>query len=131
MEPVKNPFHSFETDKVRHFLLTWTPRAIVVGFGAYYGLGIAYATGLMAAIDKIAIVILKNSVGYAGIGALMPTVQWYTNLGARIAIGAGAAVTYDLTFKTIHFTYTKILSPSLRQPIPMTSVHEKVGSLRV
>jgi len=88
-------------EKVANFVIKWTPRAIVVTIGGYYGLGIAYELGLMALIDQVAIQAIKHVVGYAGIGALMPTVQWYSAWGARIAIGLGAGVIYDLAEKGI------------------------------
>ena len=84
------------TEKITGFLFTWTPRAIAVAVGGYYGLGIAYELGLMAMIDRIAIQIIKHFFGYAGIGALMPTVQWYSAWAARIAIGLATGLLYDL-----------------------------------
>ena len=78
------------------FLLKWTPRALVVACGAYYGLGVAYEIGLMAAIDRVAIQILKQWVGYIGIGALMPTVQWYSALAVRCCMSATAALLYNV-----------------------------------
>lgn len=83
-------------DWVAEAVLTWTPRIIVAAVAGYYSLGIAYETGLMAEIDKIAIQILKNWVGYAGLGALMPTFQWYSAWAVRFIAGAVAGLLYDL-----------------------------------
>ena len=81
---------------MKTFLIKWTPRAAAALIGGYYGLGIAYDLGLMALIDKVAIQILKHWVGYAGVGALMPTVQWYSAWSVRIVLGVGAELIYDL-----------------------------------
>ena len=82
-------------------LLKWTPRAIAVAFGAYYGLGIAYDLGLMAILDRFAIHILKQTVGYAGLGALMPTFQWYMAISVRCFFGLIAGLSYDLIARAI------------------------------
>ena len=87
------------------FWLKWTPRALAIGFGAYYGLGVAYDLGLMAGIDRIAMDILKQSVGYVGIGALMPTIQWYTAVGVRIVMAAMAGMLYDLSERIATYVY--------------------------
>lgn len=99
---------------VRSFLVKWTPRAAAVLIGSYYGLGIAYDLGLMALIDKVAIQILKHWVGYAGVGALMPTVQWYSALSVRIVLGVGAGFLYDLAAKTIAYSLSHIRLLSTR-----------------
>ena len=74
----------------------WTPRAIAVAVGGYYGLGIAYDWGLMALVDRVAIEVIKHFAGYAGIGAFMPTVQWHAAWVVRVFIGVSAGVIYDL-----------------------------------
>lgn len=66
----------------------WTPQLIVGGFVGYYSLGFAYEKGVMAGIDQIAIKILKPKVGYVGLGAVMPTVQWYAAWGVRVTSAA-------------------------------------------
>ncbi len=93
-------------EQMSDFFIKWTPRVIAVGIGGYYGLGIAYELGIMALIDKVAIQIIGHFFGYAGIGALMPTVQWYSAWGVRIVIGLGAGFLYDLAEKcTCCFLY--------------------------
>lgn len=82
---------------IKEFIIKWTPRAAAVAIGGYYGLGIAYEWGLMASIDQFAIQVIKHFAGYAGVGALMPTAQWYAALGVRVTIGIVAGVIYDLT----------------------------------
>jgi hypothetical protein len=94
-------------DQAVQFLLTWTPRLLVVAFAGYYGLGFAYEMGIMAEIDKIAIPIIKSWVGYAGLGAAMPTFQWYSAWGVRMAIAACAGIVYDLSERiTLFFINT-------------------------
>lgn len=83
--------------QMAHFFFKWTPRVLVAAISGYYCLGYAYEKGLMAAIDKVAISILKSSVGYAGLGAMMPTFQWYSAWGVRMTCATAAGVTYDLT----------------------------------
>lgn len=83
-------------EQAASFVIKWGPRAIAVAVGGYYGLGIAYELGLMALIDQVAIQIIKHFLGYAGIGALMPTVQWYGAWAVQIAIGLGTGLLYDL-----------------------------------
>ena len=99
------------SEQVSDFFIKWTPRAIAVAVGGYYGLGIAYELGLMALIDKIAIQIIGHFLGYAGIGALMPTVQWYSAWGVRIGIGLGAGLLYDLAERSAHCFYLWFTSP--------------------
>jgi hypothetical protein len=78
------------------FALRWTPRAIVAGLGGYYSLGIAYDRGIMAAIDRIAIPVLRKTMGHVGMGAVMPTFQWYSAWGVRFISALGAGLLYDL-----------------------------------
>ena len=82
--------------EVSSFLIKWTPRAIAVAIGGYYGLGIAYEWGLMALIDRVAILVIKHYFGYAGLGALMPTAQWYSAWAVRVVVGLTAGLLYDL-----------------------------------
>jgi hypothetical protein len=93
---------------ITDFFLKWTPRAIAATVGGYYGLGIAYELGLMALIDQVAIQILKNIVGYAGIGALMPTVQWYTASAMQVIIGIGSGFLYDLAERCAKYVYAQM-----------------------
>lgn len=76
--------------------LEWTPRVVVGVVGGYYGLGAAYAYGVMAAIDRIAIAILLPKVGWVGIGALMPLIQWYGAWGVRIGCVILSEVAYHV-----------------------------------
>ncbi len=87
------------------FLLKWAPRALAIGCGGYFGLGVAYELGLMAAIDRVAISILKQWVGYIGIGALMPTVQWYSALAVRCGMAAAAALIYNIVERICQVSY--------------------------
>ncbi|MBX7067140.1 MAG: hypothetical protein K1X28_07910 [Parachlamydiales bacterium] len=93
---------------VTDFLLKWTPRAVAVAIGGYYGLGIAYEMGLMAAIDQFAIQVIKNFGGYVGIGALMPTVQWYSAWAVRIVMGIASGILYDLAERAVQCFYLQI-----------------------
>lgn len=79
----------------KNLLVKWTPRTIASLLGGYYGLGVAYDLGLMALIDQIAIRFIKHFFGYGGIGALMPTVQWYSAWGVRLVLGITSAISYD------------------------------------
>jgi hypothetical protein len=95
------------------FILKWTPRTIVAGFAGYYSLGVAYEMGVMAAIDRIAIRILRHFMGYAGIGAFMPTFQWYSAWSVRIVSALGAGLLYDLTERIIRLAMTCFSSRSV------------------
>lgn len=101
--------------RVKQFVVKWGPRTIVAALAAYYALGFAYALGLMAAVDRIAIACLKRAVGYAGIGALMPTFQWYAAWCMRIAAAAIAGLLYDLAEKAARLIYCKLFP----QPEPV------------
>lgn len=68
---------------------------MVIGFAGYYGLGLAYQWGLMALIDKVAIAILSNTTGTAGVGVFMPVFQWYAAWGVRFAYALGAELIYE------------------------------------
>ena len=94
------------------FAITWTPRAIVSGLAGYYCLGIAYGIGIMAKIDGVAIPILRSSVGYAGIGAFMPTFQWYSAWAVRIVASIAAGILYDLIERIVRAAYYTLTSDS-------------------
>lgn len=76
------------SDNIIKILCDWGPTAVITCVAGYYGLGIAYDLGVMARIDQIAIPILKNWFGYAGLGAIMPTFQWYAAWAVRLCCGA-------------------------------------------
>jgi len=101
---VQQSTHQAKTDQsLISFLKKWTPRAIAVGIGGYYGLGIAYEAGVMALIDQIAIQTIKHYLGYAGVGALMPTVQWHAAWSVRIVIGLIAGAIYDVVERALKY----------------------------
>lgn len=101
-----------------NFILKWTPRAIVAGFTGYYSLGIAYDIGLMAAIDRIAIRILRYLLGYVGIGALMPTIQWYAAWGVRMVTALGAGLTYDFIERILRSAFSALNLPRSHPQTP-------------
>lgn len=84
-----------------NYLFHWTPRIVVATTAGYYSLGLAYAFGVMAQIDALAIPIIVGSVGYMGLGAAMPTFQWYSAWGVRITAFSLAAVIYDLSERIV------------------------------
>ena len=90
------------------FAIKWTPRTVIPFLAGYYSLGIAYDTGLMAKIDRIAIRILRPSLGYMGVGAFMPTFQWYSAWGIRVTAALGASLLYDLAERIFFLAYRKI-----------------------
>lgn len=98
-----------------HFAIKWTPRAIVAGVAGYYSLGIAYEKGIMAAIDRAAIYILRRTVGYAGIGALMPTFQWYSAWAVRVVAALSAGIVYDLAERAACAAYAALRPPVIKQ----------------
>ncbi len=102
-------------DRISHFALRWTPRLIVMGFVGYYSLGVAYEKGIMAAIDRVAIRILRHYVGYAGLGALMPTFQWYAAWSVRALAVIGAGLLYDLIERIILYIVTILRGRHERQ----------------
>lgn len=83
------------------FALRWTPRALIAGVAGYYSLGVAYDKGVMAAIDRVAIRAFRHFWGYAGIGAFMPTFQWYSAWGVRIISALAAGILYDLAERIV------------------------------
>lgn len=87
------------------FALKWTPRAIVAGAAGYYCLGIAYDMGVMAAIDRTAIRILRPSLGYIGMAAFMPTFQWYAAWGLRTVAAIAAGLLYDLAERVLRAAF--------------------------
>ncbi|MES2273762.1 MAG: hypothetical protein V4487_06185 [Chlamydiota bacterium] len=107
MTPIQKLQNHFSAENVKQFVCTWGPRTIAAAFAGYYCLGFAYQIGLMAAIDKIAIPILVHSVGYAGLGALMPHFQWYAALGVRILSATIAAFLYDLVKEICKYAIRK------------------------
>lgn len=108
---------------LKPFLLKWTPRLCVVTLAGYYGLGVAYEIGLMALIDRVAIRILKHFLGYAGIGAFMPSVQWYGAWGARLTIALFAGLIYDFLERGVLrcAVYTPLRTIQLPMQLRMSS----------
>lgn len=84
----------------------WTPRVIVYTAVGYYSLGYAYHYGIMAIIDKYAIKILVAHVGYIGLGATMPIVQWYAAWGVRFTASLIALKVYDYTERIVIYVYS-------------------------
>ncbi len=95
----QTPFFSF--GGLCRQALHWTPRTCVAGAAGFYSLGLAYEKGVMAAIDRIAIQLLRHHVGYIGLGAIMPTFQWYSAWGVRLTAALMAGITYDIAERTI------------------------------
>jgi hypothetical protein len=91
------------TDVFYSSLIRWPPRMVVMGLAGFYSLGIAYESGWMASIDRIAIGILRPRVGYAGLGATMPLVQWYAAWTVRILATITAGTVFYLIEKIIGF----------------------------
>lgn len=79
-----------------------TPRIAVAGLAGFYILGYAYANGWMAAIDQLAMKVMRHyNMGYVAIGALMPTVQWYAAWGVRVSAALAAGLAYDLLERVV------------------------------
>lgn len=95
-------------ESAKNFAVKWTPRLLVTAFVAYHILGVAYAVGLMAAIDRIAIPIIKAMVGYAGLGATMPVFQWYSALAVQVTGGVFAGIIYDQIEKVFRHCVTAL-----------------------
>jgi len=91
---------AFISKRAKGLILKWGPRTVSALIGGYYGLGIAYDLGIMAAIDKIAILILKRFVGYVGIGVFMPTIQWYSACAVRTLSALSTSLLYNTAENT-------------------------------
>jgi len=87
---------SYDPQNWIQFTCKLTMRAIVGGLAGFYSLGFCYEQGIMAKIDDIAISLMLPSVGYAGLGAFMPTFQWYAAWGVRITAAFLATIVYDI-----------------------------------
>lgn len=111
------------------FAVKWGPRAIVAGLAGYYCLGVAYESGLMAAIDRIAMRILRPSLGYMGMAAFMPTFQWYSAWGVRVVAAIGAGFLYDLIERIFNAIYQKFISDPNEVPLTPPPIHRPPSSL--
>ena len=107
-QPKQESKYSFP--QAKQFIFRWTPRAFVACIGGYYSLGVAYEYGIMASIDKIAIPIIKNHVGYIGLGAAMPTFQWYSAWAVRVSAAVTSSFLYDLTLRILNYLKSFLLS---------------------
>lgn len=105
--------------QVQQFILTWTPRVAVGVIAGYYSLGVAYDIGLMAMIDKVTIYVLKSTAGYIGVGAIMPTVQWYSAWAVRTIAALGGGLLYDIGERAICAVYARWNKP---QSVPVGSL---------
>ena len=121
--PENHPRAPFDSQEYLYFAIKWTPRAIVAGLAAYYSLGIAYERGYMAAIDRVAIRTLRHWMGYAGIGAFMPTFQWYSAWSVRMVAALSAGVLYDMIEKVVRAVFARfslsIPSEEILIPAPL------------
>lgn len=99
------------------FALKWTPRSAVAGLAGYYCLGIAYNTGIMAAIDRLTMHILRPSMGYMGMAIFMPTFQWYSAWGVRVVSAIVSGFLYDLAEKTVCIAFRTISLKSTKLPL--------------
>lgn len=119
-------------DGLVHFTLRWTPRTIVAGVSGYYCLGIAYEVGIMAAIDRIGIRILRPSLGYMAIAAVMPTFQWYSAWGVRVCFGLTATLIYYLIEKILGFIYSTLFPPppTLNPALNRSSIDDRYPGLK-
>jgi hypothetical protein len=106
--PNTTNYYSDCCDQAGYFLLTWTPRILIAGIIGYYSLGIAYDWGIMAAIDRVAISILRDTVGYVGIGVFMPTIQWYAAWSVQVISAACAGLLYDLVERLTVFILSRL-----------------------
>ncbi len=100
-----------------NFAFRWTPRIVVSTVAGYYSLGVAYERGVMALIDRVAIQILLPRVGYLGLGAVMPTVQWYAAWAVRIAVTIAVALLYDLCERMLIAAYRRFCAPSPKNQV--------------
>lgn len=82
-------------------ILSWGGVTLVSLYVGYHVLGVAYAWGVMAAIDRIAIPILQHFFGYAGLGAVMPVFQYYAAWGVRVIAGALAGALYLVVIRLL------------------------------
>lgn len=71
-------------------------RTLVAGAAGYYVLGFAYQTGLMAKVDRLVLDAFFPSVGYFGVGLVMPEVQRRSSLIVRVSAACLAGVLYDI-----------------------------------
>ena len=119
--------HSCAPHDLFHFVLKWTPRAIIAGLAGYYSLGIAYDKGLMAAIDRIAIYIFRHTFGFVGMGAFMPSFQWYSAWAVRIVAAFAAGILYDLAERVAIAAYRNLMflifGEAPLNPAPVTRAH--------
>lgn len=90
------------------FTLEWAPRTIAAAAGGFYSLGVAYEYGWMAEIDKVAIRVFKARLGSVGMGAIMPTFQWYAAWGIRLTAGFATGILYDIILRICKFIYASI-----------------------
>lgn len=89
--------------------LQWGPRTIVAAFAGYYGLGYAYMNGITDQIDSVAKRIFYDYFGgYAGVGAFMPSFQYYSAWGIRAAAAIGAAATYDMGARILQVAWNAL-----------------------
>lgn len=106
-----NETSSFNFKNGLSFTVRWGARTIFCCFVGYYSLGFAYYKGWMALIDQKAIEILLPSVGYAGLGAVMPNVQWYAARGVQILAAFAAGLVWEIIARVSQFFLNAIRSP--------------------
>ncbi len=121
--PIHNQSPFFSFGDLSRLIIHWTPRTCVAGAAGFYSLGIAYEKGLMAAIDRIAIQVLRHHVGYMGLGAIMPTFQWYSAWGVRLTAALLAGLAYDVTERIALYIIRNFIAPN--NPPPFTPLPER------
>lgn len=84
------------------------PRTIIGLAAGFYCVGYLYANGWMALADKATMYVMRDylNMSYIAIGALAPTIQWYTQHTIRIGVGIAAALAYDLMERVVILSFS-------------------------
>lgn len=85
-----------------------TPRAAVGHWVGITGLGICYRRRIMMEISFRIMDYVYHHFGHAGVGQLMPRIDWYLAQGVYLIFSAVGAVSYDITERVILAIWTKL-----------------------
>ena len=117
MPPNPNPYKTYFF-KACKFGFHWTPRCCVAYYTGLHGLGYAYKNGIMCRIQFKAIEILYPRIGYAGLGAAMPRIDWYAACAVQSLCFIIGGILYDIVERVILFLFDLLF---LQRPVDTLS----------
>lgn len=121
LNPHPTPSSSYPQRVVNAFAtlcFRWTPRIVCAYYVGVYGLGYAYKEGIMFKIQFKAMQFFFPRVGYAGLGVIMPQIDWYASKGIFTICFLSGGLIYDICERIVLIT-VRYFFPEKIYPLPV------------